>query len=285
MPVTLSNLISSQAAWNLNAVNARLGESILRLSSGLRVQRPSDGTIEFIRGQSLESGIRQYQGIKNSLSEYKAVLTLANDAAAEIRGKLESMKEKATAASGETDFSPGSVGATLFEEFNDLRQGIDNIVKSTKYEGGGILNSAGQYNQPLSITITPDRSVTMDIDLDNLDVSTAGPGGLVIDDTAWAGAADASASMTEIDTALSTVDTFLSETGSYINELDSHGRITDSLIENYGAARSALVEVDVAEEMANYTALDVTRQAATAILAQANLSHRSLLNLYEFKYS
>jgi flagellin-like hook-associated protein FlgL len=61
--------------------------------------------------------------------------------------------------------------------------------------------------------------------------------------------------------------------------------MSDIMISNYSAARSSLVEVDVADEMANYTALDVQKQAAQAILTQANLSQRSLLKLYEFNYS
>jgi len=279
----MSNMIARQAAWNLNATNAILGQSVLRLSSGLRINKPSDGMWEYIRGSSLESDVRLYQGVKSSLSEYKSVFTLANDAASEIRKKLESMLEKATAAS-----NPGMSSTerdATFVEYNSMRTGIDNIVKGTKYQGGGILDAAGQYNQPLNITITPDRSVTMSVDLDALDVSNGGPGGIIVSNAAWTNETDASASATELQTALDTVDTFMSKASSAINELDSHVRITDNKIQNYSAARSSLIDTNVADEMATYTALDVTKQAATAMLAQANLSQRSILQLYEFNYS
>jgi len=287
MAITFSNLVARQAAWNLNATNAKLGESILRLSSGLKVQSPRDGLYEYIRGSSLESNIRLYQGIRSGLSEYRSILSIANDAAGEIRKKLESMQEKAVAGSDPgMDAKPTEL-SNLFTEFNTLRASIENIVNGANYEGGNILKEAGTYNKEQNVTITPDRSVTLDIDLNKLDVIDA-PGtvldGIVIDDTAWADHDDAVASSAQITKSLERVDAFMAEAGSYLSEIESNIRMNDSLTQNFAAARSALVEVDLADEMATYTALDVQKQAGQAVLAQANLSYRSLLKLYEFSY-
>jgi len=289
MYLTMSNLVAHQAAWNLNATNARLGESILKLSSGLRVQGPEDGAYEFIKGSSLASSIRINQDIKNGISEVKGILGIAGSAASEIRTKLESMLEKANTAATSTDAATIS---SLSTEFSELRTSIDNIVKGTKYQGGNILMSTGQYNQPFSVTINEDHTYSMAIDLNSLDVSLPPGAGIAVRDgwgvdagTAQLAANDIYDAMNPTDGALAKVDTLVSQISGYDSSLTSQMNISDSTIQNYQAVRSTFVEVDVADEMANFTALDVQKQAGQAMLAQANLSQRSILKLYEWSFS
>ncbi|MBL8028876.1 MAG: hypothetical protein JNL74_20795 [Fibrobacteres bacterium] len=278
--IALSRNISREVAGNLRTNGISLAQSIKRLSSGLRIERPQDGIYEYMRGKSIEGNIRMYEDIKTNLSENESILTLANDAADEIMTHLNSMLEYSRQAS-DANMSTAERDA-LFIEFNAARTEIDNIVKSTKYDNSGILYDAGKYNQSMDLAITPDRSVTMNITLNPLDVTAVAGSGIVIDNTAWGDENDASASATEIETALETVQTFASQVSGYISQLQGHIRLTDSTIENHEAAKSTLTSVDVAEEMANYTALNVTQEAGISMLAQANLSYKSILKLYEF---
>ena len=50
-------------------------------------------------------------------------------------------------------------------------------------------------------------------------------------------------------------------------------------VENIDAARSALMDVDVAGELANYSSKQVLMQASVAMLAQANQMPANLLRL------
>ena len=50
-------------------------------------------------------------------------------------------------------------------------------------------------------------------------------------------------------------------------------------VENIDAARSTLLDVDVAAEMANYSSRQVVMQASVAMLAQANQMPQNLLKL------
>ncbi len=278
--IMLSRNIGREVALSVKKNSHALADSIKRLASGLRVERPQDGIYEYMRGKSLESSVRQYEEIGRNLAENNSILKLANDAANEILDNLNSMLEYSRQASD--PLMSSSDRSALYIEFDSARTAIDSIVKGTKYENGGILFAAGQYNQPISIAITPDRSVSMDIDLNPLDVTAGAGSGLVIDNAVWGDENDAVASATEIETAIDTLKTFMSQVSGYLNQIKGHANITDSVIENYNAAKSALVGVDVADEMATYTALDVAKEAGIAMLAQANISYRSLLKLYEF---
>jgi flagellin len=278
--IALSRNVSREVANNLRTNGNSLAESIKRLSSGLRVQRPQDGIYEYMRGKSIDGNVRLYEDIRRNMGETESILNLATDASNEILDNLNSMLELARQGS-DANMSAAERSA-VFTEFNATRTAIDEIVKGTKYENGGILNAAGQYNQPMSLAVTPDRSVTMDIDLNPLDVTAIAGSGIVIDNAVWADENDASASATEIETALDTVRSFMSEVSGYTTQIQGRIRMADSTIENYNAAKSTLVGVDAAEEMANYTALNVTHEAGISMLAQANLSYRSILKLYEF---
>ena len=49
--------------------------------------------------------------------------------------------------------------------------------------------------------------------------------------------------------------------------------------ENFAAAESRIRDVDVAEESANYTRLNILKQSSIAILAQANQQPKMLLEI------
>jgi len=159
-------------------------------------------------------------------------------------------------------------------------------------EGEKLLGTAGAIRRAIAAGLMDDGFFVLygdsylTIDLNSLDISDPRAGGddLDIDDTAWADENDASASATEINTALGVVDTFLAEVSGNLSEIESHTRMTDSLVENYSAAKSALVEVDAADELVNYTSLDVQTQAAAAMLSQANLTQNYVLRLYDFDF-
>lgn len=289
---SLSQIIARQAAWNMKNSSARLGESILRLSSGLRISKPSDGAYEYIRASRLASDVRIYESIKTGLTEYKSILTIGEEAAAEIRDKLERMQELATQASGVAD---ASERGALWDEFDSLRSGVSSLVTGTQYDGKGILNESGYYNQTRTLYLNPDRSASLTIDLNKLDVSDAaatlpvGDNGIQVRDDDWGDAVNgqtyAQNASTDVNYALQVVDNFLSEVSGKQTVLDSQINVSDSLIENYNAAQSSLVGVDESEELVNYTAQDVRTQAATAMLGQANLAQKYVLKLYEFHYS
>jgi flagellin len=52
-------------------------------------------------------------------------------------------------------------------------------------------------------------------------------------------------------------------------------------VENLDAARSTLLDVDVAEEMTKFSTNQVMTQAATAMLAQANQLPQNLMRLLQ----
>ena len=69
--------------------------------------------------------------------------------------------------------------------------------------------------------------------------------------------------------------------GAYQNRLESTINSLDITSENMTGAYSRIMDVDMAEEMTNYTTAQVMTQAATSMLAQANERPSQVLQLLQ----
>ena len=85
--------------------------------------------------------------------------------------------------------------------------------------------------------------------------------------------------LTSIDTALDTVNLQRAQLGATQNRLDSIISNLTSASSNTTAARSRIVDVDYSQETTKLTKALVVRQAATAMLAQANQAPQTVLAL------
>ena len=103
--------------------------------------------------------------------------------------------------------------------------------------------------------------------LNSLDLSTT------------AGASDA---MKIIDKAISDVTTARGKIGNFQkNVLESNSRTLSVAKENLTATQSSIADVDVAEEMTNYTKLQILQSTGMAILSQAKSAPQSVLQLLQ----
>jgi flagellin len=67
--------------------------------------------------------------------------------------------------------------------------------------------------------------------------------------------------------------------GANISRLETEKNTLSILRDNLSAARSQIVDVDVAEESANFARQQILVQSGTAMLAQANILPQSALRL------
>ena len=81
------------------------------------------------------------------------------------------------------------------------------------------------------------------------------------------------------DTALDAVNTTLAAIGAAQNVLDYTVTNLKSAVVNIRAAESTIRDVDMAEEMANFTRNNILQQAAQAMLSQANQGSEGILQL------
>jgi len=89
----------------------------------------------------------------------------------------------------------------------------------------------------------------------------------------------AAAALTTINNAIETVSAQRSDLGSFQNRLEHTISNLGTSAENLQAAEARIRDLDMAEEIMAFTKNNILQQAATAMLAQANMAPQSVLQL------
>ncbi|MFT5487935.1 MAG: flagellin, partial [Alphaproteobacteria bacterium] len=84
-----------------------------------------------------------------------------------------------------------------------------------------------------------------------------------------------------ISNAIDDIQTYRAEVGANQNRLEFASANIATTVENTEAARSALLDLDVAQEMSNFTSKQILVQAGVAMLSQANQLPQNLLRLLQ----
>ncbi len=141
---------------------------------------------------------------------------------------------------------------------------IENLEINATGIGAMRLQIGANEGQVLGVVI-PEISLR-DMGIEDLDVSTKDSATEAID---------------RIDGALQYVSSVRGQLGAYQNRLESTINSLDITSENMTAAYSRIMDVDMAEEMTNYTTYQVLTQAGTSMLAQANERPSQVLQLLQ----
>lgn len=128
----------------------------------------------------------------------------------------------------------------------------------------------------MTIQIGANEAQEMEIDLPEISCETIGLGKL--NPLTSAGCQSA---ITMCDNAISFISQTRSRIGAYENRLESTISSLDATEENLTAALSRIIDVDMADEMTEYTTMNVLVQAATSMLAQANQQPEKVLQLLQ----
>ena len=94
-------------------------------------------------------------------------------------------------------------------------------------------------------------------------------------------AANADAASTAISSAITTLNTARANVGAFQNRLDIAASNLATTTENTEAARSALLDLNVAQEMTAFTSNQILVQAGVSMLSQANQLPQNLLRLLQ----
>lgn len=104
---------------------------------------------------------------------------------------------------------------------------------------------------------------------------------LFIDDLDVTTVSGADRAMTRLDAAIAQVSGVRASLGAYENRLEYSTNSLDAFEENMTGAISRLTDVDMAEEMTNYTHQNVLNQAAISVLTQANDIPQQILQILQ----
>ncbi len=285
-----SNIAALSAARHLRKSTEALGTTYTRLSSGLRINSAKDDAAGLKIASNMTAKIRgMNQAIRNA-NDAISMVQVAEGALDETSNALQRMRELVVQASSGTNSS--SDRGDIWEEAVQLAEEIDRISLNTSYNGQSLLLGSTMATSGAQIQIGAETGSgqTMTITMEAMNLSAIGVGGFTENSFYGAysfgggsagdtGTTNLSTTdqltymesmVSRIDSALDSVSDLRSSLGAIQNRLESTIANLGNISENTAAARSRIMDADIAQETTNLTRNSILQQAGTAILSQAN---------------
>jgi len=282
------NYSSDFTLVNLNQTELQQNKSLERLSTGFRINRAADDAAGyFIADQLKQYAASVEQGTRNA-NDGISISQIAQGALKEVYNILVDIKKKVIQAANTSDETSRK---ELQQDINSLADAIGKIFKDTEFNGLNLFTSGasgttftihygGRKDQELVITAASAAVGTLTAANASLGIDASlvsiGANTYAIDVTTQA---SANASVSTVDALIKAVDDMAAKFGSYQIELEKIISNNETARVNTSEAESRIRNVDMANEMANFTKLQILMQSGTAMLAQANAKNLLVLQL------
>ncbi len=263
-----TNVASLSAQRNVYKNQKALGNSINRLSSGLRVNTAADDAAGLAVSESMKAQIRSYTVAERNAADGVSMAQTAEGALGQVHDILGRMRELAMqSANGSLD---DTNRGNLDKEFQQLGSEITRIQDSTKFNGVSLIGAGTAATVSFQVGLNDQAGTdTIDVDFDGVDLSAVIGADIGTQAAAQALLGDA-ATAGSIDEAIGKVSDSRSGFGAAMNRLDVATANIQTMRLNLSAANSRIVDVDVADETASLSKNQVLTQAGISVLSQAN---------------
>ncbi len=267
-----TNLASINAQRQLTTQQSRLEHSQAALASGSRIVRASDDAAglaisENIRGQVM--GIRM---ARNNAYNAQSLIQVSEGGLNEINNILIRLRELGVQAASDTvsDTERGFLNL----EAQQLVEEANRIATSTRFGNQTLLDGANRQleyhvgpfageENIIRYNITADAT-TRTLGIANVSVASRG---------------NARQALEQVDGAIVKVGSLRADFGAVQSRLNTTVSNLDIQNENLTAARSRIIDADVAWETAEMTSAQILQQASVAVLANANQNGAAALRL------
>lgn len=267
MSLRIQNNVEAFGAHRyLQATSTAMSKSMERLSSGYRINRGADdaaglGISEKMRGQI--KGLAQAQ---RNIGDGVSMVQTAEANLDEVHSMLQRIRELAVQYNNSTNSAANQ--SAIQSEVYQLASEIERIGTSAQFNGISLLNTTNS----VTFQVGANDGQVITVALISLGSTVAGGS------TTWYTLGTTTA-ISQIDAAIDAVSAARATFGAVQNRLEHANAASAAYQENLVAAESRIRDVDMAEQMIEFTKLQVLQQAGTSMLAQANQSTQNVLSL------
>ena len=269
-----TNVMALNAQNKLAGNQGAVTKSIAKLSSGLRINSAADDAAGLAISEKMRSQIRGLNQAESNAQDGISLIQTAEGALQQTTDILQRMRELVIKAEKSGVLSSEDQDA-LQVEVDALEVEIDRIATSTSFNKKNLLDGTAT-NLKFKIGANSAEVDTLTIGIGDMRASALTVSGL--DVTTDTGAEDA---LKNIDNAIVAVSKQRAELGAIQNRMEYAIESISSTAENLTAAESRIRDVDMADEMVNYTKDNILQQSAMAMLAQANQQPQQILSLLQ----
>lgn len=277
MPVVATNTAANSALRFLNNNSASATNSVSKLASGSRIVKASDDAAGLAVGTRLMADVTALTQAGINASQGASVVQVADGGLGRIGDVLQRMK--ALAAQSLSGVPTNTERGFIDAEYQELVSEITDIAGTTRFNGQSLLDGTAASQ---SYFVGTDVSDTIDVDFGGLAAASAAFDAVSLGVNLSVGTAGAaSAAMAAVDTAIDTISEARATAGALISRFEFRGQQIATSLENIDAAKSAIMDVDLAAEQSKLVSSQVLVQAAVSAVSQANQIPQSLLRVLQ----
>ncbi len=277
------NMSALYASRSLNVRNGAVQKNIEKLSSGMRINRGGDDASGLAVSEKLRGQIRGLNQAKRNIQNGVSFIQTTEGYLQETQDILHRVRELAVQSANGVYSDEDRMQIQV--EVSQLVDEVNRIASHAQFNGMNMLtgnfakDSATNGIMQFQVGANMDQSERVYIG-----TMTAQALGLqgVQGDTGTIAISSVESSNQAIgivDSALKQVSKQRADLGAYQNRFEMASKGVAIAAENLQAAESRIRDVDMADEMVQYTKNQILVQAGTAMLAQANTEPQSVLKL------
>ena len=297
-----TNMSALKTQKNLNNASNSLQTALERMSTGLKINKAADDAAGLYVATNLNTQISGSKVAKNNISTGNNVLSTLEGDLDVILDNLNRIRDLSVQAANSI-YDESAMGA-MKDEIDQRLQEIDRISLASNFNGLQLLAGKGQLADnglrlqvganadSAANAISLEKAFFAKTDSSTLGTSYKGqlPNGTKLAankglsgnlDAAFANASSAAQYIDIIDAAIDNISSKKSTIGATMNRLDAALTSLTTVIENNTAAKSTIMDADIAEESAEYTKQQILQQTSSALLVQANQLPSLALNLIQ----
>lgn len=273
------NMQAMNTNRQLGITGGRLAKSTEKLSSGYKINRAGDNAAGLSISEKMRGQIRGLEQASINAQDGISLIQTAEGALNETHSILQRMRELAVQAANDTNVDDDR--DAIAAELKQLTDEIDRIAGETEFNTQKLINGAfsGSGNE-INFQVGANSGQRITLAIGNMQASALATDLETISSNVGS-YSDATAAITIINSAITKVSQQRSALGAVQNRLEHTIANADNTAENLQAAESRIRDVDMADEMVEYSKNNILQQAAQSMLAQANQSTQGVLALLQ----
>jgi flagellin len=268
-----NNVEAFNAHRQLSTTASKAAKSMEKLSSGYRINRAADDAAGLAISEKMRAQIGGLAQAQRNAQDGVSLVQTAEGALNEVHSMLQRVRDlKVQYLNGTLDADDKT---SIVAEVKQLADEIGEIAGKTEFNGINLLDGTGGSGGVISFQVGANTDETVSVTTRDI-AGVSGTGDIDgVSDTAGWEAIDLDA----IDDAINNISSLRSEFGAVQNRLEHRMANLTAYQENLVASESRIRDVDMAQEMVNFTKLGILQQAGTSMLAQANQAPQNVLSL------
>ena len=262
-----TNMSSLKTQRNLSSSTNALDVALERMSTGLKINKAADDAAGMFVANNLETQIRGSKVAQSNVATGINVLQSVEGNLDVINDNL--LRIRDLCVQGANGVYDAASYTAMKNEIDARLAEITRISSSADFNGKKLLD--GSIATALVLQVGANSGTNNQISVSEDVFADADATALVGSETAtFASAANATTLLGKVDDALEDVATRKATIGAIQNRLTSAQDSLVTTIENATAAKSTIMDADIAEESANYTKAQILQQTSATLLVQAN---------------